>query len=952
MNVKSSPVTFSLKFTLIALLAFAVLAVVVTYPTAFRLDNFTVYHLYTDDLLESWTLEWDVHAMLSGPQTLQHIWDANIFYPYPDTLAFSEHLLAWAVWLLPVVLLGDTPIVSTNLGILLSTALTGWGTYLLVFWLTKNRWAGIVAGVAFAIAPYRLGHITQLHLISTHWLPFVFLTLARLIKFNRNRDLLLLIIFTNLQFFSVINYAPLVALGAALWSLPFFYLVRRRLSLSLGARLAVFALITGLLNAPVLRLYQQVSDHMGIVRTLGDAKVYGAYLVNYILPMGNSLLYGRLLGLPTHIDYQFPGIGIFISTFPGVVVILLALAGLLLSFRLEKSVRAVVWFTMLMAAVGFVLSFGANDDAFGVGAAPLVARLLPYPYLYDFLPILQGLRVPIRFALLTTVGLAILAGIGFAALSRRFLGQDKTVALTAGLVCLLMVAEHLPAPLPGVPVPRWGQERTWLRDNTPSDASIIELPYYLHTNRSNEEVLREYESAAHFRNLVNGTSGFKPDWLKALGVEFDTFPNWQAFDLARRFGLDDVVLHQNQFSPAAWDNITALLPGYLPSIEAMHTVRDDLILQLRPPTCAVNPGSVRATVEQFPHLRWTNDGPTTWIADPRRPSRVMAGGRTTEFLEPLFVLPGATVETDLPLEPPAGDWQIELANLGQTLSPGSSPASEPDFAAPETWQPVQVMFSNGASLQAMAVSDSPRTCGVLDVQLRWNFAGDAGETVRVELVDRFGRIVASSAARPQFSGSEAVTAHRLPLPETLPPGRYQLRVRFLTAAGDDIPAVSLEGAIITQPLALPIVIRPGDTPPNVDPVPAALTNGIQLVGVTRLPAQVTPGDWLRFTLVWQAVEAIPQDYTVFTQLLGPDGQVYGQHDNPPRGGWYPTSLWVSSETVVDDYILRVASDAPPGQYRLIVGMYDSASGKRALVASGGDFVAVGQVLVQPERVTP
>jgi hypothetical protein len=837
--------------------------------------------------------------------------------------------------------------VATNVGVLFSTALTGWGTYLLLTWLTKNRWAGLIAGVAFAIAPYRLGHITQLHLFTTQWIPFIFLALVWLIKYNRNRDLLLLLIFTNLQFFSVINYAPLVALAAAIWALPFFWMYRRNLSLSLLGRLVVFALITLLLNVPVLRLYQQVSEQMGVVRTLGDAKVYGAYLVNYYLPLGNSLLYGRLLGLPTHLEYQFPGIGIFVSTFPGVIALLLALAALLFSFRLERLLRWVAWAVLLLSLIGFGLSFGANDDAFGPAAAPLVGQLLPYTYLYNFISILQGLRVPIRFALLTVFGVSILAGIGFAALSRQFSLSGRSMAVVASLLCVLIVIEHLPAPLPGVTVPRWGDERTWLRDNTPPDASLIELPYFLHTRRSNEEVLREYESAAHFRWLVNGTSGFKPEWLKTLGAEFDTFPNWQSFDAARRMGIDYVVLHRDQYEPAAWDNITALLPGYLPAIAATHSVGEDLILQLNPPVCSADPGAVGVDARTFPQVSVANSAAATWVADPRRPARLTVDGETSEFFEPLFVLPGESVTFDVPLPGEAAGWQVDLTSLGQTFSADAPVASPPEQPLPDNWQPVQVMFANNASLQQMAVSESPQVCGALAVALRWAFAEYAGETVRVELVDRFGREAIGSESAPQLIGSEPLSGHHLPLPETLPPGQYQLRVRLLSANGDDIPAVSLEGATITEPLTLPIVVRPAPVAATGNAaLTANLANNARLVGIDLPESPINPGDWLPFTLYWQATDAIPLEFTVFTQLLGPDGRVVAQQDNPPKGGWYPTSLWRPGDTVADDYSFQVAADAPPGEYRLIVGMYNPASGARVPVRDGGDFTEAGLVVVQ------
>ena len=103
------------------------------------------------------------------------------------------------------------------------------------------------------------------------------------------------------------------------------------------------------------------------------------------------------------------------------------------------------------------------------------------------------------------------------------------------------------------------------------------------------------------------------------------------------------------------------------------------------------------------------------------------------------------------------------------------------------------------------------------------------------------------------------------------------------------------------------------------PVPAAglpappvgeFANGIKLLGYRLDKTELAPGDWLHLTLYWQAAgESLP-DFTVFTQLLAADGRVVGQHDNPPRGGAYPTSLWQPGEVVSDDYMLKLDPAAP------------------------------------------
>ena len=111
------------------------------------------------------------------------------------------------------------------------------------------------------------------------------------------------------------------------------------------------------------------------------------------------------------------------------------------------------------------------------------------------------------------------------------------------------------------------------------------------------------------------------------------------------------------------------------------------------------------------------------------------------LFEPLFVLPGESVAFEVPVAGDAAGWQVNLTSLGQTFSADAPVAPPVENPPPDNWQPVQVMFANNASLQQMAVSESPQVCGALAVALRWNFAEYAGETVRVELVDQGSSIV-------------------------------------------------------------------------------------------------------------------------------------------------------------------------------------------------------------------
>jgi hypothetical protein len=69
--------------------------------------------------------------------------------------------------------------------------------------------------------------------------------------------------------------------------------------------------------------------------------------------------------------------------------------------------------------------------------------------------------------------------------------------------------------------------------------------------------------------------------------------------------------------------------------------------------------------------------------------------------------------------------------------------------------------------------------------------------------------------------------------------------------------------------------------------------------------------------------------------------IVAQVDRPPEGGFYPTSGWDVDETVADAYTLQLPAGLPSGDYRLVVGLYNSATFARAQLADGADAFQLG-----------
>jgi len=115
---------------------------------------------------------------------------------------------------------------------------------------------------------------------------------------------------------------------------------------------------------------------------------------------------------------------------------------------------------------------------------------------------------------------------------------------------------------------------------------------------------------------------------------------------------------------------------------------------------------------------------------------------------------------------------------------------------------------------------------------------------------------------------------------------------------------------------------------------------LESVELTPDPPTLRPGDVLSVTLTWRADGRPSRGYTVFVHLISENGQIVTQGDEPPQGGEYPTSFWDAGERIADTHILTIPPDAPPGQYRLYLGLYVLETGERLpILGANGQIIA-------------
>jgi hypothetical protein len=132
----------------------------------------------------AYTLWWDFHQTFRDPR---HLFDATIFYPYRDTLAFSEHDYGIALLFFPLFALGVRPLTVHSLATFFAFVLSGYGAFRLARTVTGSYGAAWVAGVAFAFIPYRFQRLPHLHYIFAGWIPLLFEALVLFVRVRNPR---------------------------------------------------------------------------------------------------------------------------------------------------------------------------------------------------------------------------------------------------------------------------------------------------------------------------------------------------------------------------------------------------------------------------------------------------------------------------------------------------------------------------------------------------------------------------------------------------------------------------------------------------------------------------------------------------------------------------------------------------------------------------------------------
>ena len=530
---------FFARSRLWTLALFAVLSVAHTWPLATapgrlsRNDN-------ADTELNEWIVAWVAHQAVTDPR---HLFDANIFFPERNTLAYSESLLVPAAMGAPALWLGASPVLAYNLLILAGLTLSGWAACLLVWRWTGDVAAGIVSGVILAFNAHTLTRLPQLQALHVEFLPLALLAFDALLTTPRLRHAAWLALWFALQglsSFYMLIFTTTALLAGGLARPEDWWGARARRALPLLGIAAALALVV---LVPALLPYKRLSQ----VRPLEEVAAYSATWRDY-------------LTTPARVHYGLWSARVWgaAGLFPGVTALVLAAAALALGVAgRDRRARMALAF----GVVGVALSFGPAMPG--------------YALLYHLLPPLQGIRNAARFGYLAIVACAFLSGFAVAAVRTRWRGARWLPAFLA-VVLIGVNADAFSAPLELVDAARVPRLYARLRH---TDAIVAEFPFFT-PDRVFHNADYLLGAAAHWRPMLNGYSGVIPDSYARAARALAHFPDAGAIAALRAAGVTHVFVHDRSLRD--WtDDATADAVAHAPGLQLLATDGDTSLYALR-----------------------------------------------------------------------------------------------------------------------------------------------------------------------------------------------------------------------------------------------------------------------------------------------------------------------------------------------------------------------------------
>ncbi len=403
-----------------------------------------------------WSLWWvpaSIFAMHVTPY-FSHL----VYFPIGANL-ITETLMPLAGILTYPLQLVSLPFAYNSI-LLLGFILSGLFTFMLIFYLTKNKYASFIGGLVFAFSPMHIAQaVGHLNWASIEFVPLFVLMLLMMIREKKMRYMIgASIAFVLVNFFGDLLQGIEVVLFIIL--LIAIYLISKERKEILNAEFAkLFAgfiilalilgspflvpIISGMLQPGTLSTAVQLSD-------IPHNLLWSNNLVSFFVPSYYNQQLNQFASSHMQALYGLAYQGVIYNTdvnekisYLGYSVILLMLLAIYFDFKNSKLRKILPW--IIIGAIFAWLSLGPYVQTMGtVTGIPTIYAL------YRHVPLFNLIREPGRFDLMATLCFAIIAAIGFDYLSKKTTARN--VFALAIIFSIVIIFEYVGFPVSGATI--------------------------------------------------------------------------------------------------------------------------------------------------------------------------------------------------------------------------------------------------------------------------------------------------------------------------------------------------------------------------------------------------------------------------------------------------------------------------------------------------------------------
>jgi hypothetical protein len=453
-----------------------------------------------DPYFSAWRLAWVAHQIVTSPG---HLFDANIFYPTPLALTYSDSTLLPGVVAAPFIWASGDPLIVANVMFVGAFPLAGLAFFFAARRLTGDVPSSFIAGLLGGLAPFHFEHYSHFELQFFFWVPLAIIALLNVLTSARLSAGVALGALVAGQcltsmYFGVMLLTYMIPFGLAIvlgWQVSPSW----RLARALLAAAAIAATTLAILGAPYLQSRGARGEW-----SLEILNSYSAVPADYLQSNYRSAMYRTLLHNDPQPERQL---------FPGAVPLALGLTALIPPVAVP-------------AAAALVAGTLAADWSFGVNG-------LTHRYLYRWIAPYRSMRAPARFALFVDASLILLSAYGVRRLLRCAHSSRARTALFAGLVAFVLVDVW-----PFLTLRSYFSSKPPVYGAVSSSMILAEFPMQPEAN-----IAYGYFSTGHWAKLINGYSGYLPKTYQQLETEMRAFPSTESLDTLRHHGVTHITVN-------------------------------------------------------------------------------------------------------------------------------------------------------------------------------------------------------------------------------------------------------------------------------------------------------------------------------------------------------------------------------------------------------------------------